>query len=147
MNFQKQFENLKKLNLPTDQFVVVSSGALSIRGIRDSKDIDIIVTETLWDDMIKKHPTGINSFGIENIELENDIEILHPVQSLFGNSQIVPVQELFEKADVFDGIKFINLDHLKILKMELGRERDIEDINLINNYLVEQRKDTKINST
>lgn len=135
MNFQTQFENLKKLNLPNDQFVVVSSGALSVRGIRDSEDIDVIVTESLWNEMIKKHKVGINSFGIENLELENDIEILNPVQSIFGNSKIVPRNEIFEKADIFGGVKFINLDHLKKIKKGLGRDKDLRDIALIDNYL------------
>lgn len=135
MNFQTQFENLKKLNLPIDQFVVVSSGALSVRGIRDSEDIDVIVTESFWDQLIKKHKAGVNKFGIENLELENDIEILNPAQSIFGNSSIVPIEDVFEKSDMFDGIKFINLDHLKKIKKELGREKDLKDIELIDDYL------------
>lgn len=135
MNFERQFESLKKLNLPTDQFIVVSSGALSVRGIRDSKDIDVIVTESLWDQLSKEYTVGVNSFGVQNLELENDIEILNPTQSIFGNSRIVPVTELFEKADIFYGIKFINLDHLKMIKKELGRERDLKDIALIDDYL------------
>lgn len=47
MNFKSQFEHLKKLDLPKDQFVVIGSGALSIRGIRGAKDVDVIVTESL----------------------------------------------------------------------------------------------------
>jgi len=135
MKFQEKFESLKKLNLPPDQFIVVSSGALSIRGIRDSEDIDVIVTESLWNKMIKEYPVGVNSFGIQNLELENDIEILNPTQSIFGNSKIVPMNDIFEKADIFDGIKFINLDHLKMIKKELGREKDLRDISLIDDYL------------
>ena len=135
MNFKTQFENLKKLNLPTDQFVVVGSGTLSIRGIRDSEDVDVIVTELLWNQMIKEYPIGMNSFGIQNLELENDIEILDPTQSIFGNSKIVPRKDIFEKADIFDVIKFINLDHLKMIKKKLGREKDLKDISLIDDYL------------
>src|SRR5690348_3074052 len=135
MSFKTQIENLKKLNLPSDHFVVVGSGALSIRGIRDSEDIDVIVTESLWNQMIKKYKVGINSFGVENLELENDIEILNPAQSIFGNSKIVPRNDIFKKADIFDGIKFLNLDHLKKIKTKLGREKDLKDVDLIDNYL------------
>lgn len=135
MNFKTQFENLKKLNLPADQFVVVSSGALSVRGIRDSEDIDVIVTESLWNQMIKEYSVGINSFGVQNLELENDIEILNPTQSIFGNSKVISREEIFEKADIFDGVKFINLDHLKKIKKELGREKDLKDVALIDDYL------------
>ena len=135
MNFEIQFENVKKLNLPNDHFVVVGSGALSVREIRDSKDIDVIVTELLWSQMIKKYKVGVNSFGVENLELDDDIEILNPAQSIFGNSEIIPLEEIFKKADVFDGIRFINLDHLKKFKKELGREKDLKDIDLIDTYI------------
>ena len=135
MNFQKQFETLRRLNLPANQFVVVGSGALSIRDLRDSKDLDLIVTGSLWEQMIQIFPIGINSFGVQNLGLENDIEILNPTQSIFGNSKIVPLKEIFEKADMFDGVKFINLDHLRKIKLKLGREKDFKDIELIDQYL------------
>lgn len=135
MNFQAQFNSLKKLNLPTDQFVVVGSGSLSVRGIRESLDLDVIVTQSLWGEMTKKYLVRINSFGAEDLDLENEIEILNPVQSIFGNSGIIPVEQIFEKADLFDGIKFINLDHLSKIKLKLNREKDLKDIELINQYL------------
>lgn len=135
MNFKTQFENLKKLNLPTDQFVVVSSGALSVRGIRDSNDLDVIVTESLWNEMAKEYPIIVNNFGVQTLELNSEIEILNPVQSMFGNSTIVSIEEIFKKADEFDGIKFINLDHLKRIKIKFGREKDLRDITLIDEYL------------
>ena len=144
MDFKKQFKNLKKLNLPTGEFVVVGSGPLSVRGIRESLDIDVIVTQSLWDTMVKKYPVGINSFGAENLELENDIEILNPAQSIFGNSVVVPVDEIFDKADVFDGVKFINLNDLSKIKLKLGREKDLKDIELINQYLFNQHNNIKI---
>lgn len=138
MNFKTQFDNLKKLNLPTSDFVVVGSGPMSVRGIRESEDIDVIVTPSLWNEMSKKYKVGINSFGVEILNLENDIETLNPVQSLFGNSKTIPVEEIFTQADTFDGIKFLNLDHLKKIKRELGREKDLRDIELIDKYLYEQ---------
>jgi len=138
MNFQTKFENLKKLNLPKDQFVIVGSGPMSVRGIRESEDIDVIVTPTLWDELVKKYKIKINSFGVETMYVDTDIEILNPAQSLFGNSKVVPFEEIFAQADVFDGIKFLNLEHLKKIKRELGREKDLRDIKLIDEYLISQ---------
>ena len=136
MNFQKQFDDVKKLNLPASDFVVVSSGALSVRGLRESNDIDIIVTQSLWDEMIQKFKVGINDWGVENLQLEDNIEILNPKQSIFGNSRVVLVEDIFEKADVFDGIKFINLEHLRAIKLKLGREKDIQDVKLIDDFVL-----------
>lgn len=134
MNFQKQFVILKGLGLPVNEFVVVGSGALSVRSIRDSEDIDLIATKSFWDKMIKKFKVGINNSGVEHIELGPGVEMLNPTQSIFGNSKSVPLDEIFEKADIFDGIKFINLNHLARIKKELGREKDLRDIALINDY-------------
>ena len=135
MNLNTQIKNLKKLDLPNDNFVVVGSGALAIRGIREAQDIDIIVTHSLWDEMAQKYKIGLNQWGIENICLNNDIEILNPVQSIFGNSKYIPAQEIFNKADMFYGIKFINLEHLKKIKEQLGRKIDLQDIVLIDDFI------------
>lgn len=44
MNFQKLLEELKDLDLPSGEYVVVGSGALGARSIRDPKDLDILVS-------------------------------------------------------------------------------------------------------
>ena len=41
------FEEFRGLNLPLGEYVVVSSGVLAIRGIREAGDIDAIVSEKL----------------------------------------------------------------------------------------------------
>ncbi len=133
MKIDEQLKNLKALNLSPDQFVVVSSGALAIRGIRDAKDLDVIVKEKLWDELKKRHDVTLNDWGIERIEL-GEIEILNPKQSIFGNSKIISFKDLFVKADRFRRINFMNLDHLKKIKKKLGRDVDLADIELINEY-------------
>ena len=121
--------------MPNDQFVVVGSGPLSLKNIRESKDLDLIVTSLLWAELAKKYPMAVNAFGVERLDLGNDIEVLNPVQSLFGNSEVVPFDEVFEKVDTSDGIKFLNLAHLRAVKLKIGRKKDLEDIALIDTYL------------
>jgi hypothetical protein len=135
LNFNYKFQKLKELNLPTDQFVIVSSGALAVREIRDAEDVDVIVRQLLWESLSKIYDVEFNEQGIERIKLGEDIEILNPTQSIYGNSGIVSIEEIFEKADTFDGIKFINLEHLKKIKLKLGREKDLRDVELIDNFL------------
>ncbi len=135
MNFQTHLENLKKLKLPEGQFIIISSGAMAVRGIREARDLDIVVTLSVWDELTKKYPV-INKDNLERINLENDtIEILHPSHSVFADSLGVSVEEMFEKADVFDGIKFMSLEHLKKIKKVMAREKDLKDIELIDEYL------------
>ncbi len=140
MNFQTQFENLKKLNLPTDQFAVVSSGSLSVRGIRDSEDLDVIVTPKFLNELSKEYKVELNNWGIKTLCLENDIEILNPNQSIYGNGGDIGLDEIFGKADIFDGIKFMNLTQLRQIKLQLGREKDLRDVELIDRYLSTSKK-------
>jgi len=135
MSFKDNLTALKKLNLPTSDFVVVSSGALAVRGICDARDLDVVVSDELWEELISKYKVKINEFGIKTVELENEIEILDPAGSLYGNQGGIPMKTIFEKADIFEGIKFINLNHLKTIKLEVGREKDLHDVKLIDDYL------------
>jgi len=134
MNINKQLAELKSFDLPADEFVIVSSGALAIRGIREAKDLDLITTPSLWDQLVKHYPVSRNEFGVERIALNEGIEILNSNQSIFGNGKTIPLQQIFDQADLFEGLKFINLKHLKVIKQKLGREIDIGDVELIDAY-------------
>ncbi len=140
MNIRKQVENLKRIHMPKDQFVVVSSGALAVRGIREANDIDVIVQPDLWAELTKKYIVKLNGNGIEVIALDNEIEILNPSQSIFGNSSVIKIVDIFKYSDEFDDIKYINLDHLKSIKSALGRDKDLRDITLIEEYMNQQPK-------
>lgn len=135
MDIRFKLAELKKMDWPADEFVVVGSGPLAIRGIREAKDLDIIVTEKLWDKLTEDHVPTVNEWGVERATVAEDVEILNPAQSLFGNSDVATMKEIFDTADVFDGVKFINLDYLKKIKAKLGRKSDLRDIALIDGYL------------
>lgn len=136
MDFEEEIKKLKELDLPKSDFVVVGSGALAIRGIRGSKDLDVVITPNLWSELIKKFKvTTDNEWGIETLSIDGQMEILNPKDSIYGNSEAVSFEDLLTQADEIDGIKYINLDHLKKVKAWLGREKDLKDIELIDEYL------------
>jgi hypothetical protein len=134
MNFNKLFEYLKSIGLPSDQFVVVGSGSLAYRGIRDVNDLDVIVAEDLWNELIKKYTVVLEN-DVERVRFELDVEVLNPKQSMYGNSTVVSLADIFENADIFEDVKFINLEHLKKIKTYLGREKDLRDVEMIDKYL------------
>ncbi|MDD2548448.1 MAG: hypothetical protein PHO04_03170, partial [Candidatus Pacebacteria bacterium] len=49
------FRNLRELNLPLGEYVVFGSGPMGIRNLRDMHDIDLIVTQDLFD-QFKNNP-------------------------------------------------------------------------------------------
>ncbi len=136
MNFQRQLEKLKSFGWPQKEFVVVSSGALAVRGIRDSHDLDVMVSKILWNELSKKYPTVKNEYGIERLCPDPEIEIFHPEHTIFGDAGgILQTQEVFERADLLEEIQFMNLRDLKLIKTKMGREKDLRDIELIDTYL------------
>lgn len=135
MTFKERLEKFKEFGIPTSEYIIAGSGPMAIRGIREAQDVDVVVTEKIWNELVKKYEVKKNSFGKEKLDLSEDIEILNPAESIFTNSKLVPAAEIFAQADEFDGIKFISLEHLKIFKQYLGREKDFEDIKLIDEYL------------
>ncbi len=52
----KCLDEVKKLNLPRKKFALFGSAPLAIRGIRENKDIDLIVKKEVWNTLIKKYP-------------------------------------------------------------------------------------------
>jgi len=50
----KYLDELKALALPPDQYAVFGSGPMAVRGIREANDLDLIVKESLWDDLRKR---------------------------------------------------------------------------------------------
>ena len=53
MNYLNELE---QLNLPKGKYVIFGSGPLSIRGLRENHDLDILVTEDLWNKLSEQYP-------------------------------------------------------------------------------------------
>ena len=127
MEFKKLLEELRKLNLPVDSYVIFGSGSMSVRGIRESSDLDIIVSDKVWQDFIKKYSTKNNNKSIIQI---GDIEICKDLLPWLDNSE-----ELIKRSELIDGFPFSTLEDPLKLKEKFGREKDREDIKLIEEYL------------
>lgn len=115
-------EQLLALNLPTDQYAVFGSGPLAVRGWRENDDIDIVVSQKLWQELIKQYsPTSPISIKLDKIEIFNDW------RPWFDSTE-----ELIGSAELIDGIRYVNLDNVLKWKQAMGREKDLKDIKLIN---------------
>lgn len=134
MEIHTLLKELDHLDIPKDQYAITSSGPLAIRGIREAHDLDVIVTEDVWEQLAKHHTP--QKKRIETMQIGN-IEILGE-GSLFTKGSIASVAEQIETADVISGHRFVNLQLIRKFKTRLGREKDLRDITLIDNYLASQ---------
>lgn len=123
---KKLLKKLKRLDLPNDKFAVYGSGPLGVRKIRKIKDLDLIVTKDLWEELSKRYPTKGSGDKLR-IDL-GEIEIL-------AKPIVYTAEELIREADVIDGVRYVKLKTLMSLKRKMGGEKHYKDIELIKNYL------------
>ena len=121
----KYLDELLSLDFPVEKYVIFGSGSLAVRGIRDNEDIDIVVVSDYWDQLAGKYQVdGNNCIVIGNVSVYKD---LLPFSDDAG--------KIIEDAEMIDGLPFARLEYVIQFKKMMGREKDIEDIELIEAFL------------
>lgn len=130
---------LLKLNLPSDQYVVLGSAVLQVHGIRQARDIDIMGTHDLINKLSKSGWKSKWVFrdwtirrGVKTVVDGYDVEMYSEKNIRSFDTE---AKELIRTADIINGIPFMNLTELISLKKALGRKKDFEDIKMIKEYL------------
>lgn len=129
MKFIEFLKELDLLDLKIWSYVIFWSWALAIRWIRDSNDIDIIVNDEIFDELLKKYPESLskeheNFLNIWNLELSNTW--------LWKKDR---VKYFIENAEIIDWHPYVELTEILNWKKSMNREKDLVDIKLIENYL------------
>ena len=126
------FERAKKLGLPLGQYVITGSGPLEALGIRKASDLDIAVTPELYE---KLRASGLwreeEHYGKTFLEGDN----VTVIPSLNWGEYPVTAKEAIESAMILQGVPFMNLEELKKFKTAMGREKDLNDIKMIDVYI------------
>lgn len=129
---------VKALNLPLGQYVVVGSGAMSVHGIRPHKDIDLLVTPELYDELKRR--------GWQEEEKKPGFFVVHQGDVEASPAMITvndyrpDIYTVIDNADIIDGAAFMKLDELVLFKTALGREKDLHDLKLITAFLSRDKK-------
>ena len=129
-------DEVKKLNLPIGQYIVFGSGPLQIHGIRETRDIDLLVLPVLydqlkndgWEEKSWETPPPGRYLYRDNVEVGDNWD--------YGEYNPDP-KWLIENAEIIEGIPFAPLEEVLKWKKAFGREKDKKDIELINNFLLE----------
>jgi hypothetical protein len=122
---QQLLKGFKNLNLDSSKYAIYGSGPMGIRGLKEINDLDIIVTDEYYLELLKKYPEKEKGkIVIGNIEI-------FPA----WNAIIDEPDKVIERAEMIDGFKFIILEDLISWKNKMGREKDLVDIELIERFL------------
>jgi hypothetical protein len=126
MKFEERLNELKKLKLPADKFAVFGNGPMSVRGLKEAIDLHIIVKKDIWNILDRKFMAR-NNFGA--IILGN-IEVVRDMLPWFDD-----LDALIDSADIIDGIRYVKLENVLKWKKEMKREKDKNDIKIIEEFL------------
>lgn len=130
------FQSVTDLHLPLGTFALFGSAPLGVRGLRECRDIDVIVTEELWNEQKNKGwetvtmPHG--SIGL----VKGEIELW---KNWYPGDWDVP--KLIREAEMIAGLPFVRLEEVLKWKKLMNREKDLKDIEAINAFLKQQQND------
>jgi hypothetical protein len=123
---------VKKLDLPLGEYVVIGSGIMAQLGLREANDVDIAVNPDLY---AKLRASGEweeeERYG--KIFLKKDAVEINP--RLDWESYSTSAEEAIASATIIDGVPFMNLNELVMFKRALGRAKDLADIVIIKECL------------
>jgi hypothetical protein len=128
------FNQFRELNFPIGDYVIVSGGPLAIRGIKKTEDVDLLVTDEVWEDLVanyqpKKDPIS----GAEVLKIAEDVEVIS-----FRGAEPEPKaptnQQQIDSAEIIDGLAFQSLDHCLWFKKHSARPKDLKDIELVEKW-------------
>ena len=129
-NIDRLLIELKALNLPVEDYLVISSGPLAIHNIRECNDLDIIISDALFGYLSKKYSVEIGEH-VSKI-LIGDIEFMH--RNIKQDDEY-DFDRQRAKAEIIDGFPFQDLESCLYFKERGEREKDKRDVEFIKEYL------------
>ena len=129
------FFELKKLNFPTEKYLVIGGAALAGRGLKETRDLDILLSKDLMEELRKDtswnhHPRIIPTEEAGLVNDEGTVELYPTVGGID-----LPFEDMKTREEIIEGIPFADLHDIVKIKESYGREKDLKDIVLIQSYL------------
>ena len=128
-------DKVKALNLPLDQIIVIGSGILDQLGIRPASDIDLAASSDLMKKLSEESGDWLKKFDDNQrfyfVKDDGSAEVWDG-WDFYG--QAVSYDDLLDYAVKYDGVRFVDLEFLRKWKSWRGREKDVRDVELIDEW-------------
>ena len=123
----RHIDKLEALNVSKNDMVIYGSAPLVLRGLKGkNEDLDVLVKEELWNRLKVDYPNNING---------DYIDIDGVSFTCRSTDFFEPMDNIMQKSDVIDGYHVMNLEETIKWKEKTGKEKHLEDANLIKSYL------------
>jgi len=128
---------VKNLGFPKEKYVVAGSAIMVMHDLKETKDIDIVVSAELFNSCIKDqwekipytYPDKLGQIWLKKDDIELYLDVNH------GEQFRPTLEELLSRAEYFGEIPFLSLNDLLKFKKSYNRPKDQNDIQLIEEYL------------
>ncbi len=127
-------EIVKKANLPEGEYIIAASGIMNALDIRESEDIDVVVTPNLYKKLLSDGWREVDK-GEYKVVMNGPFEVGLCWDSVNG---IPNLEDLLKDSVTIGGIKFVGLERVRAWKAKEKRPKDLKDIELIDNYLAKK---------
>lgn len=128
-------DKVKALNLPLDQIIVIGSGILDQLGIRPASDIDLAASSDLMKKLSEESGDWLKKFDDNQrfyfVKDDGSAEVWDGWEF---DRQAVSYDDLLDYAVEYDGVRFVDLKFLRKWKSWRGREKDVRDVELIDEW-------------
>ena len=128
-------DKVKALNLPLDQIIVIGSGILDQLGIRPASDIDLAASSDLMKKLSEESSDWIKKFDDNQrfyfVKDDGSAEVWDGWEF---DGQVVSYDDLLDYAVKYDGVRFVDLEFLRKWKSWRSREKDVQDVKLIDEW-------------
>ena len=126
---------VKALDLPLDQIIVIGSGILDQLGIRTASDIDLAVSSDLMEKLSEESGNWLKKFDDnQRFYFVKDDGSAEVWDGWVFDGQAVSYDDLLDYAVEYDGVRFVDLEFLRKWKSWRGREKDVRDVELIDEW-------------
>lgn len=140
--FNSDFKNkLATLGLNSHNSVVIGSGILDALGVRKSNDIDVVVDEETYARLRDESRFREEQHYGRSVLVDDSFEV-NTHWGVLGKDQTL--SDLIEQSVTVDEVRYISLGFLLAVKKswlldDNVRQKDIDDVKLIEEYLARQK--------
>lgn len=125
---RSSIEMVKRLKLPAREYVVIGGGVLETLGIRETNDVDLVVSKRLYRQFLRKGWREYYQDDGKRVLSHNGYQVM---ETYVGAT----LHDLLPGSFLNEGVRFMELNALISCKRRMGRRKDHEDIKLIERYI------------
>ena len=129
----KYLDELEALNLPKDQYAIFGSGPLAVRDLRINHDLDILVTDKIWNLLLKNYKVTKRGGRPDSIYIGN-LQFLS-INYKDWKPQIKNNMIMIKDSEIINNFPFVKLKYLLHCKKKMQGEKHKKDLEIIKMLL------------